>query len=408
MTTYLVRRLFQSLVFIVLAGLLIYTALVLLMPDGPSYRYDRLKQGVQERTGAVPINTTPTTSRDPIRDLEKQYKLDKPWPLNFFVWLFDPSDTQMTTYNLQGELLTVRKGIYIELFGLPIEGSGILTGTFGDSTGFAPGVEVTQILADRWVNTLALLAASLVLALVVGLPLGVFGALRQRSKVDHTLTVFTLGGMSLPPYVLGLLFIMFLAVLPKALRDQHGWTWLPWLPPGGLGDPGDLWDRVEHLVLPAATLAIPQIALLSRYTRFSMLDVLRQDYIRTAWAKGLGMRRVVFKHALRNTLIPIITQLALLVPTLISGAVVVETVFAYEGIGKTFYRALGGCLASASLLTQDPPPCPRIGYFPIDYPLALVLLLVLLVIVALSNLLADILYAFADPRINYASDTKRG
>jgi peptide/nickel transport system permease protein len=117
--------------------------------------------------------------------------------------------------------------------------------------------------------------------------------------------------------------------------------------------------------------------------------------------------RVVFKHALRNTLIPVITQMAFVLPALLSATIPVETVFAYEGIGKAFYRALGGCLSSASLLTQDPPPCPQRGYFSIDYPFALVLLLILVAVVAVSNLLADFLYAVADPRINYASDTKR-
>jgi peptide/nickel transport system permease protein len=97
---------------------------------------------------------------------------------------------------------------------------------------------------------------------------------------------------------------------------------------------------------------------------------------------------------------------SLLVPALVSGAIVIETVFAYEGMGKAFYRALGGCLASASLLTQDPPPCPRIGYYPIDYPFALVLLVLMIGIVAASNIAADVMYAIADPRINYESDSK--
>jgi peptide/nickel transport system permease protein len=400
-TTYLLRRILQSIIFVAVAALLIYTLLVMLMPDGPADRYNRLKAGLPDRfTGAVPLNTTPERG-DPAYNLQVRYKLDKPWPLNFAVWLFDPNDTEINTYDLAGNPIVVQKGINLQLFGLTLRGSGILTGDFGKSEGFAPNVTISQIFADRWMNTIILLGTSLLLALLVGIPLGIMGALRHRSPLDHSITFFSLGGLSLPPFVLGLLLIIFFAVLPKALRDENGWDWLPWLPAGGLGEPGNFWSKVSHLVLPAITLAIPQIALLSRYTRFAMLDVLGQDYIRTAWAKGLGRRQVVLKHALRNTLLPLITQIALLIPLLVSGAVVIETVFAYEGIGKAFYRALGGCLASASMMTQDPPPCPRVGYFPIDYPLALVLLFLMIVVVAVSNILADIAYAVADPRISY-------
>jgi peptide/nickel transport system permease protein len=342
-----------------------------------------------------------------LEDLEKKYKLDKPWPLNFATWLFDPSDTYVTGYDLSGNFITTTKGLDLNVFGLHIKGSGILTGDFGKSEGYARNTEISKIISDRWFETVLLVLTSLVLALAIGVPLGIFGALRHRSSADHMLTFFTLGGLSVPSFVLGLLFIIFLAVMPKALRDQHGWDWLPWLPAGGRGNPDIFWDRVRHLVLPAVTLAIPQIAWLSRYTRFAMLDVLRQDYIRAAWAKGLGTTRVIFKHALRNTIIPLITQLAVLLPALLSTAVAVETVFAYEGMGKAFYRALGGCLASVSMQSQDPPPCPPLGYFSIDYPFALVLLLFLVVIVAVSNLLADFLYVVADPRINYASDRER-
>jgi peptide/nickel transport system permease protein len=114
----------------------------------------------------------------------------------------------------------------------------------------------------------------------------------------------------------------------------------------------------------------------------------------------------VFKHALRNTLIPVITQLALLLPLLISGIIVIETVFAYPGLGKAFYGAMGGCLAGVSNALSDPPPCPKSGVLPMDYPLALALLLIIVVLVALSNLVADVLYTVADSRISFASDKK--
>jgi peptide/nickel transport system permease protein len=405
MATFFMRRIFQGILFVVLSSLLIYTALVMLMPQGPAARYNSLKQSMQ---GSNTSPDRPQSQGQPsqpldtaLGKLEKRYKLDKPWPLNFFVWLFDPNDTSEKAYTLQGELVDLKKGIDVQIFGLRLRGSGILTGDFGQSEGFAEGTAISEIFAARWVNTLTLVGAALALALLIGIPLGIIGALRQRSPVDHVITFLSLGGLSIPAFVLGLLLIMFMAVLPISLRDQQGWTWLPSLPPGGLGEPGNLMSRLTHLILPAATLAIPLNARISRYTRFAMLDVLGQDFIRTAWAKGLSSRQVVFKHAFRNALNGIITQIVLLIPTLVTGAVVVEMVFAYEGMGKAFYRAIGGCLGNAGPLTADPPPCPPRGLFPIDYPFALVLLLLLVLIIAVSNVLGDLLHAIADPRVNY-------
>ena len=403
MATYLTRRILQSIIFTLLAGILIYTALIMYMPDGPGYSYFRIKEGMRLASqGALPNTALPVDAH--LEEFEEIYKLDHPWPFNFFVWLFDPDSTSVSTYDLQGNPVVLPKGIDINIAGLQLRGSGFLTGDFGESIGFATNTPISQIFAARWFNTFILLATALVATLLVGIPMGMIGAMRQRSSVDNVFTFLSLSGLSTPPFMLGLLLIIFMAVLPKALRDQVGWTWLPWLPPGGTGT-NEVWSRAAHVFLPAATLAIPQIAWISRYTRFALLDVLGQDYIRTAWAKGLGARRVVFRHGMRNALIPVITQVALSVPALVSGAVAIETVFAYEGMGRVLFRALGGCLAGASFV-QDPPPCPLRGYFPMDYPLALVLLLVMVIIVALANIVADILYAMADPRINYGATGK--
>jgi peptide/nickel transport system permease protein len=240
----------------------------------------------------------------------------------------------------------------------------------------------------------------MVLALLVGILIGVVSATRQGSQLDHALTVLSLAGLSVPPYVLGVLFILFLGIVPEALHVQNGFSWMPWMPVGDVGSE-NIQSRIAHLVLPVATLAIPQIAWISRQTRFAMLDVLSQDYIRTAWAKGLSFRQVIFKHALKNTLIPIITHAAIMVPALISAVTVVETIFGYSGLGRELFRSMGGCLWADVNRTTEPPPCPTSGYNPIDYPLALVLLLIMVVVVALSNVIADVLYAVADPRINY-------
>ncbi len=152
-------------------------------------------------------------------------------------------------------------------------------------------------------------------------------------------------------------------------------------------------DRLQHLVLPVATLAIPQIAWLSRHVRFSMLDILKLDYIRTAWAKGLPMRRVVLKHALRNALIPLITSVGVMIPALLAGTIIVESVFSYPGLGQVFFQALGGLPSQMS--DTEPGSIGRM-----DYTLTLALMFFLIVVVAVSNMLVDVLYTVADPRIS--------
>ena len=407
MTTYLTRRVSQSIIFMLLAGLLIYTGLIMYMPDGPGYNYNKIREMMSESSGSqAPGGGRPVFS-GPLEGFDEIYKLDHPWPLNFFVWLFDPDSTSRIIYDIQGSEVSIPKGIDISIGSLRLRGSGFLTGDFGESLGFAGSTPISEIFAARWLNTFILLTTSLGATLLIGIPMGMIGAMRQRGSIDNVFTFLSLGGLSTPPFMLGLLLIIFMAVLPKTLRDQLGWTWLPWLPAGGTGNE-QFGSRAAHVFLPAATLAIPQIAWISRYARFALLDVLGQDYIRTAWAKGLGAGRVVFKHAMRNALIPVITQVTLSVPALVSGAVAIETVFAYEGMGKVFYRAVGGCLATVGSFSQEPPPCPRSGYVPIDYPLAMVLLMIMVIIVALANIVADILYAMADPRINYASANKKG
>jgi peptide/nickel transport system permease protein len=402
MTTYLIRRVLQSIVFLPLASLLIYTLLVMWMPSGPQSQYNYDKAILDRDAQSTDHSSDLAFIRADFADLEQRYKLNNPWPLNYFVWLFDPNDTSAKGYNSQNKPIVIQKGIDIGIGSFRLRGSGMLTGDFGTSTAYASGTAITTILASRWGGTFVLLAASFLIALLFGIPLGVIGAVKQRSPLDHTITFFSLAGLSIPSYVIGLLFIMFLAILPKSLHDQNGWDWLPWLPAGGMGN-DDLWSRITHLALPALTLSLPQIAWVSRHTRFALLDVLSQDYIRTAWAKGLRSYKVIFKHALRNSLIPLITQVALLVPVLMSGAIVVETVFALQGVGKAFFRSIGGCLITYNSLLTDPAPCPLIGYFPIDYPLALTLLLIMLIIVAVANIVADALYAIVDPRINYES-----
>jgi peptide/nickel transport system permease protein len=238
-------------------------------------------------------------------------------------------------------------------------------------------------MGGRIVNTLLLTSTALLLSLLLAFPIGIISAVRQYSKLDYAVTAFSFVGLSMPTFWLGLMLIIFLAVLPKQWHFQNGWNWLPYLPPGSVTDVGreqDIANRLYHLVLPVAVLSFVNIAQFSRFVRGSMLDVLRQDYVRTAWAKGLGQRAVILRHALRNALIPVITIVALSLPTLVSGAIATETVFAYAGMGQLFFTSV-----------QQ-----------LDVPLIMGFLLIVTATIVVSNLIADVLYALADPRIHYS------
>ena len=384
MLTYLIRRLAQSLIFIFVATFIVYTAVVVLSPGGPLARYEKGSDNAyaQER----------------LKILGEHFELDKPWPLNFLAWLFDPDDTSETDW--QGDPLP--KGIDFALGPLHVRGSGLLTADFGKSEWISQGVSASELFEGRWLNSFLLLGFAFPLSLVIALPIGIVSARRKGSRLDHLFTFVSFAGSSLPSYVLGLLLIIFLAILPISWRNQNGWDWLPYLPAGDVAsssqEGGNWADRLYHLVLPGLTLAIPQAVWMSRHVRAVMLEVLKQDYVRTAWAKGLSARRVILKHALRNALIPIITLSGVALPGLISAAVVVERVFGYPGMGQIYFQSLGGCVLPQTAQYF----CPPLG-FGFDHPLALGITAVVLSLVALSNMLADILYTVADPRIDYSN-----
>lgn len=384
MSTYLVRRIGQSLLLIPLVWFVIYTVLVYMMPLGPKSLYQPgMPPNLVFEGGGVPA------------DNQLVRVLDKPWPFSFFVWLFDPGNTTETL--VDGKV--VPKGINIGIGEVRLQGAGMLTGDFGLSTRAAKGRKVADAISERWPNTATLIGLSLLVALLFAVPLGIFAAVRSRSWVDQALTFFSFAGFSLPPFSLGMLLIMIFALGPYLLHVTNNWSWLPYLPPGeisSMGQENNFADRLQHLILPVATLSIPQIAWLSRHVRFSMLEILKLDYIRTAWAKGLPRRRVVFKHAFRNALIPVITSIGLAVPVLISSAIMVETVFGFPGLGQIFFAGLGGEVSPL----QDAEPG-RIGL--LDYPVTLALMFIVVVVVAIANLLADILYTAADPRISYST-----
>jgi len=365
MAVYLIRRFLAGLVVLMSASFLIYSILTL-APGGP---LDQIR--FNARADQV-------ISDEDIARLKRLYKLDKPWPLNYLVWLFDPEDT--TQYNQQFEL--VPKGIDVSLGPINIKGSGILTGDLGTSTLLYPGARVTDIMNSRIGNTLILMTTAQILSILIAFPIGIIAAIRQYSKLDYAVTTFSFLGLSMPSFWLGLMLIIFMAVIPKQLHDS-GMTWIPYLPTGSITDldrENDVINRIYHLILPVSVLSFLGVAGLSRFVRSSMLEVMRQDYVRTAWAKGLKQRSVILKHALRNALIPLITILALSLPDLVQGAIITESVFGYSGMGRLYIESV----------TR------------LDFPLAMGFLLIVTALVILSNILADVLYAVADPRIRFS------
>jgi len=247
--------------------------------------------------------------------------------------------------------------------------NGLLHGNLGYS--FGDRRPVTTRISERFVATLTLALFALIMAYVIGVPVGVIAAVRQYSKFDYTATFVSYLGVSLPSFFLGLLLIYFLSLK------------LDLFPTGGLqtiGAPSDVFDRLRHLVLPGTVLGMYQAALIMRYTRSSMLEAVHQDYVRTARGKGLRERAVIFGHALRNALMPVITVGGLQFPLLLGGAVITEQIFGWPGMGRLAVEAI----------------------FNRDYPVIMGLNMMTAVMVTAGNLLADIGYAIADPRIRHS------
>jgi peptide/nickel transport system permease protein len=251
---------------------------------------------------------------------------------------------------------------------------GLLEGNFGRS--LIDGTPVLRDIIERLPNTVELTLTAIFLGAAISIPVGVVSALRRGSRLDHVVTATSVGGFAVPQFWLGLLLILLFSV------QFHAWG-LPWLPSGGATNPlngGDLIDRVEHLVMPAVVLAFFYLSTWSRFVRSSMIETLSQDYVRTARAKGMTGRRTVYVHALRNALAPLVTLVGLELPGLVSGALVVEVVFGWPGIGLlAFQRAIQT-----------------------DYTMVMGITTFAAILVVAGNLLADFLYAVVDPRVRYA------
>ncbi len=262
--------------------------------------------------------------------------------------------------------------------------SQAVRGNFGESMRY--GEPVTQLVAERLPATVELALASMLVAIIIALPIGVYSAIKHNSLWDHSGMTVALVGISVPNFWLGIMLIFFLGgqlnLLPVAGRLTYGVnvppvTQLVLVDALIAGDLAAFWDAIKHILLPAITLGTSFAAIITRISRSSVLEVIRQDYITTARAKGLSERTVIWKHTLRNALITIITILGLQLGALLSGSVITETVFSWPGIGSLLIQ---------SITTRD-------------YKLAQGVIFFFALVYFFVNLIVDLLYTWVDPRI---------
>ncbi len=346
MVNYIVRRLFQTVVLLFILSILLF-ALVNLAPGGPLAGQGRSRQIRPEK----------------VQILKRQFGLDKPLPTQYLIWLVGNDWMQV---DVDGDGINESYGTRM----------GILRGDFGFS--YRTRQPVLEEIGQRLPNTTLLMVITLLVGLAFAIPIGIISAIRQYSTFDITVTTLSFAGQAIPEFFLGLLLILiFYAWLKNPITGE------PLLPSGGMTSLGvsgfALGDRLVHLILPVITGALGWVAWYSRFLRSSMLDVVNKDYLRTARAKGLPNWMVLYKHALRNALIPLITMLAIDLPTIFGGAVFVETLFSWPGMGRLYFTA-----------AVDR-----------DYPVLLAILIMGAAAIILSSLLADILYSFLDPRVRY-------
>lgn len=323
MTRYIIRSLIQAVLVLFVISIILF-GLISLMPNGLLTAY---------------AENTEMTAEDRAR-LEAKFGLNDPVPVKYVRWL-----------------------------------TRFISGDMGNS--FVSKRPVIEEIKDRLPNTLLLMGTAFIVTLLISIPLGILTALRQYSLFDHIATTLAFAGQSLPVFWFGLLLIIIFSVV---LKKPDG---SPLLPGSGMythGEPFSIIDRINHLILPVTMLALVDAAGYMRYVRSAMLEVINQDYIRTARGKGLHERTVIWEHALRNALIPVVTLIALNLPLLVNGALFTETIFAWPGMGRLFI--------DAALKT--------------DYPVVMGTMMITSVVVILSNLGADLVYAYLDPRIRYS------
>lgn len=322
-----VRRLATFLLSLFVVSLLSFT-IIEFSPGGPMARY---------------VENPKMSQADRAR-IAEHFGLDKPAPVRYFIWLRNTA---------QGDL----------------------------GTSFMTGRPVLTEILERLPATLRLMTVSFIISIIIAIPIGIYSATHRYSLLDNLTTTGIFLGLSLPSFWIGLLMIYIFAI------------WLRWLPAGGMVTPWfdssvyplltrpfvTFWEHTRYLLMPAIVLSLSNVGSWSRYMRSSMLDVINQDYIRTARAKGVPERKVIYKHALRNALTPLVTLMGLDLPNFFAGAIVTEQIFAWPGMGRLFISAAGNR----------------------DYQVLMGITMLTAVLVLLGNLLADILYSFLDPRVNY-------
>jgi peptide/nickel transport system permease protein len=324
MITYITRRLLQTIPIMLLLSVFLF-GIVRLMPGGPLAQAQR----------------NPNVTPEQLAAMRMRLGLDQPLPVQYVKW--------------------------IRAF--------MLEGDWGYSIKFRR--PVADMIAERLPNTLMLFGVGFIVMLIFAIPIGVYSAIKPYSLFDNVITTINFAGQSVPVYWLGLLLIV---VFYLNLQNPFGDG--PMFPSGGMnsvGREGDTLDLIWHMVLPVFAMSFGYVAWYSRFLRSSMRDTLNEDYIRTARAKGLSIRMVYFRHALRNALLPLVTLMALDLPTIFGGAVFIETIFSWPGMGRLFWDAARGR----------------------DYPILLAVMMIYAALTLLFNLLADILYGFLDPRIRY-------
>ena len=315
--TFILRRLLAAVpVFLIITFATFF--LMQLLPGGPLAAYEN----------------NPEISQKDIERLRHEMGLDRPIPLQYWAWL-----------------------------------KNFVQGDWGYS--FTTKRPVLTEIWDRLPNTLYLTGISLIVALIIAIPAGIISATRQYSVFDHITTTLAYIGRSMPVFYSGLLLIIIFSI------------WLRWLPSGGmqtLGTRFSLVDSLRHLFLPVLSLSTLIAAKYVRFLRTSMLEVIHLDYIRTAAAKGLSERVIIFKHAFRNAAIPLVTVVAIDLPVLFAGALFTETIYSWPGMGRLFVDAA----------TR------------FDYSVVMGIVAAIAFLVVMSNLLADVVYAILDPRITYS------
>ena len=362
MTKYIVRRVIQAIPVLIGITIVVY-GILLSAPGGPTAKFAQ----------------NPRMTVEAKERFKKAWGLDQPIPIQYCRWIgvCDPNGEGFDLIGPTG---------WPSFLPTPISGStnGLLHGDFGFS--ITSGEAVADRIVRAALPTFILAFFALVIWISTAVLIGVYSAIKRYSWFDQIATIFSYIGFAMPTFWLGIMLVYIFGVsglLPvsgmvdirtsPAFGNDAYWKYFGQHPITALLDVG------KHLILPVFTLVVVNIAGDSRFVRASMIDALNQDYVRTAKAKGLPGRSVTFKHALRNALLPVVTNIGLEIPFLFTGAIVTETIFSWPGIGKLTIDAT----------TQ------------FDYPVLMGVLLITSLIVVLANLIADVAYAVVDPRIKY-------